>query len=169
MSNQDNEWATPPPSRPCTKKLIHGRNASIAATRHRLATEYIRALADYQVKISALHFGRTATKLGRWATSSHHRWNFTNIMTVAKNDNQGYTISALAEEMQASRTAVHRIVQDALAEGWVEKTGRSKYQATDYVLEASHDYLASYLAVTAKCDVVKIAGLYRNFVEVMNV
>ena len=90
-------------------------------------------------------------------------------MTVAKIDNQGYTISALATEMQASRTAVHRIIQDALAEGWAEKTGRSKYQATDYVLEASHDYLRHYLSVLEQCDVVKIGGLYRNFIELVDV
>jgi len=148
------------------KKVIHSKSASFETTRHRLATEYIRALADYEVKISALHYGLTATKLSRWSTSSHHRWNFMNIMTVARIDNQGYTISALSTEMQASRTAVHRIVQDALAEGWVEKTGPTKYQATDYVLERYHDYLRHYLSVLGESDVVKIGGLYSNFLDI---
>ena len=163
MSNQDNEWATPP------KKVAHSRSASYETARHGLATEYIRALCDYQVQMHKLQYGRTATKLGRWATSSRHRWNFVCIMTVARIDNQGYTISDLATEMMVSRNSVHKIIQDALAEGWVEKTGRSKYQATDYVIECNHDYLANYLSVLGRSNLATIGPLYRNFVEVMNV
>ena len=150
-------------------KSIRTSGASYEIARHSLATQYIRALCDYQVKMHKLQYGRTATKLGRWATSSRHRWNFICIMTVARIDNQGYTISDLATEMNVSRNSVHKILADALAEGWVEKTGRTKYQATDYVIACNHDYLANYLSVLAGHDLAKIGPLYRNFVEVMNV
>ena len=144
-------------------------NACFETTRHRLATEYIRALCDYQVKMHKLQYGRTATKLGRWATSSRHRWNFVCIMIVAKIDNQRYTITDLVTEMNVSRNSVNKILADALAEGWVEKTGRLTYQATDYVIDCNHDYLENYLSILSGHDLNRIGPLYRSFMQTLNV
>lgn len=133
------------------------------ATRQRLATEYIRSLCDYQLKISKLHFGRTATKMSRWCTSSPLKWGFINAMTVAKIDNSGYTITELQDLLDCSRTQVNRMIDECLAEDWVVSKQKSKYQATDFVMTVSHEYLHNYLVVMNQSNVVKAGVLYRNF------
>lgn len=140
-------------------------NAFDEETRQRLATKYLRALCDYQLQILKMHFGRTATKLSRWAVNSQHKWTFINLMTIAKIDNSGYTITELQDQIECSRTQVNRMVDDCLAEGWVIAFEKGKYQATEYVMEVSYEYLHCYIRTLHQSNVVKTGQLYRQFLD----
>ena len=135
------------------------------ATRQRLATTYLRSLCDYQLKLSKMHFGRTASKLSRWVTNSIGKWAFINAMTIAKIDQSGYTITELQDLLDCSRTQVNRMIDDCLAEGWVVAIEKNKYQATEHVMTVSYEYLHNYLVVMDQCYVRKAGVLYRNFLE----
>ena len=152
----DNDWTTAPPAT---------TRAFDEVTRYRLATSYIRALCLYQVQVTQMHYLRNGTKLKEYFTSSPLKWAFINLMTIARIDNQGYTISFLVSQLGCSRTQVNRIIDDSLEAGWIELHSKGKYQASQIIIDSSHEYLETYLDTIKSSNVIQTGTLYRTFCE----
>ena len=124
--NQDNDWAMAPPEKLAEEALLHFK---IAACK----LELNRHQAHLKDK----------DRISLYFNSTKNRWAFYYAMCLAAYDKQLYTIKDICTMLTISRQAVNTMVQECLAEGWIElvETTSNSYRATKIITDADHKWM----------------------------
>lgn len=124
--NQHNDWAMVPP--------------------HDI---YDRLLADYKLAIAELELSHRTirntthrSRISDYFNSTNARLGFYFLMVKAQYVNQPYNVTAIAKQLHASRQSATVMVQECLAEGWIEPccTNSKLYQASKILIDADSQY-----------------------------
>tara|TARA_Y100000592_G_C5419092_1_gene292240 strand:+ start:135 stop:620 length:486 start_codon:yes stop_codon:yes gene_type:complete len=134
-----------------------------------LREEYTREIARHQVKVFQLRQKRGLSKFSRWTCSSSLKSAFSNLMIVGHYDNKGYTITEISDLLNCSRQATTNMVNDCLAEGWIDEISKLRYVAGIAMKESYSTYLDEYIQATLDTDVVAIGQAYRGFSNVKSI
>ena len=106
---------------------------------------YALALARWQLEIYQARNQRDASAIQRYFNSTPVRNAMSRLMFVAAHDNQVYTKAIIAKELLISRQAASKMVEECLAEGWVEADGRG-YKASASLVAQQYDYTGFHIS-----------------------
>lgn len=110
---------------------------------------YALALAKWQVEIYQHRNGRTEKPIQRYFNSTPARNAMARLMFVSANDNRVYTRAVIAKELLISRQAAAKMVEECLAEGWIEEDGKG-YKASQPLIDQWFDYTAFHISSVKK-------------------
>lgn len=105
---------------------------------------YALALAKWQVEIYQARNSRDAKHIQRYFNSTPARNTFARLMFVSAHDNRVYTQSVIASELFISRQAAKKMVEECLAEGWIEADGKG-YKSAPPLIAQQYDYTAFHI------------------------
>lgn len=106
---------------------------------------YAIALAAWQLEIYQARNQRDATAIQRYFNSTPARNAMSRLMFVAAHDNRVYTKSIIAKELLVSRQAATKIVEECLAEGWIEEDGNG-YKASPPLVNQQYNYTEFHIS-----------------------
>ena len=149
--NQHNDWAMAPP----------------ADIFERLLTDYKLAVAEIEL---AHRLVRNETGHGRMSdyfTSTNNRLGFYYLMLKCSYVKQPYTVTQIAEALIISRQSATTLVQECLAEGWIEQCECPKkhYQASKILIDADSHYALRRLERLKKIGYQKAAQPLQEYMK----
>ena len=137
--NQDNDWATAPPDKNVEQQML---------------AEYAIALSHWQIELYRGRNQRQGDAIQRYFNSTPVRHAFARMMFLANRDDKlHYTKSEIARQLSITRQAASVMVDDCLAEGWVEVAGEQPHQcfkASDILAFKMMDYVHFHLETLEK-------------------
>lgn len=110
---------------------------------------YALALAAWQLEIYQARNNRDANSIQRYFNSTPARNAMSRLMFVAAHDNRVYTKSIIAKELLVSRQAAAKIVEECLAEGWIEEDGKG-YKAAPPLVNQQFDYTEFHITTVQR-------------------
>ena len=136
---QDNDWATAPPNNDVEQQML---------------AEYAIALSHWQIELYRGRNQRQGDAIQRYFNSTPVRNAFSRMMFLANRDDKlHYTKSEIARQLYITRQAASVMVDDCLAEGWVEsccEQPHSCYKATHLLANKMMDYVHFHLETLEK-------------------
>ena len=116
----------------------------------KLYHEYAVELAKWQIHTYQGRNQRRNDAIQRYFNSTPARNTFARMMFLAhQDDNLVYTKSAIARELFITRQAASQMVEDCLAEGWIEASGNG-YKATQVLADRWMDYVEFHFSTMKK-------------------
>jgi len=115
----------------------------------RLNKGYALALAKWQVEIYQARNQRDASAIQRYFNSTTTRNAMARLMFMAAHDNQVYTQAVIAKELHISRQAAKKMVEECVAEGWVEADGAG-YKAAQPLIDQLYNYTEFHITTVMK-------------------
>lgn len=106
---------------------------------------YAIALAAWQLELYQARNQRDACAIQRYFNSTPARNAMSRLMFVAAHDKRVYTKSIIAKELLISRQAATKIVEECLAEGWIEEDGNS-YKAAPPLVNQLYEYTEFHIS-----------------------
>lgn len=110
---------------------------------------YALALAKWQVEIYQARNQRDASAIQRYFNSTPARNAMARLMFMAAHDNQVYTQSVIAKDLLISRQAAKKMVEECIAEGWVEADGTG-YKAAEPLIAQQYNYTEFHIKTVMK-------------------
>ena len=102
--------------------------------------EYAIALAQWQIELYRGRNQRKDDAIQRYFNSTPVRNTFSRMMFVAYHDDKSlYTKSEISRQLMITRQAASQMIDDCLAEGWIECTGKG-YKASQVLENKMMDY-----------------------------
>lgn len=142
--NQDNDWATAPPSDAVEATLLEAYTKEL----------FIRELRTHQYRHQ-----RKQNKAQRYFNSTPARHALARVLCIGTYVNQPYTKTEIAEQLGVSRQVTHNLVEECLAEGWAEACECClKHYRASAMLVAEGEAYARF-----NCDQVKDTGVVAAF------
>ena len=137
--NQENDWSFMSP---------------ISDVEGQLMAEYAIALSHWQIELYRGRNERQADAIQRYFNSTPVRNTFARMMFLANRDDKlHYTKSEIARQLHITRQAASVMVDDCLAEGWVEvacEQPHQCYKASDILAYKVLDYVKFHLETLEK-------------------
>lgn len=137
--NQHNDWAMAQPNSNIEQQLI---------------AEYAVALSHWQIELYRGRNERKGDAVQRYFNSTPVRNTFARMMFLAHRDDKlHYTKSEIARQLHITRQAASVMVDDCLAEGWVEVSCEQPhqcYKASDTLAYKMIDYVEFHLQTLEK-------------------
>ena len=115
----------------------------------RLYKGYAIALAAWQLEIYQARNQRDANPIQRYFNSTPARNAMSRLMFVAAHDNRVYTKAVIAQELLISRQAAAKMVEECLAEGWIEPDGKG-YKAAPPLVNQQFDYTEFHITTVQR-------------------
>ena len=106
---------------------------------------YAIALAAWQLELYQARNQRDACAIQRYFNSTPARNAMSRLMFVAAHDKRVYTKSIIAKELLISRQAATKIVEECLAEGWIEEDENS-YKAAPPLVNQLYEYTEFHIS-----------------------
>ena len=135
----DDDWATAPPNNDVEQQML---------------AEYAIALSHWQVELYRGRNQRQSDAIQRYFNSTPVRNTFARMMFLANRDDKlHYTKSEIARQLHITRQAASVMVDDCLAEGWVEVVCEQPHQcfkASDILAYKMMDYVKFHLETLEK-------------------
>ena len=148
--NQDNDWAMAPPH----------------DIFQRLLTDYKLAVAEIELSHRTI---RNANKdrLSDYFNSTNNRIGFYYLMVKAAYVKQPYNVSQISKALNISRQSATTLVQECLAEGWIEAPPRwqKHYQASKIMIDADSQYALRRLERLRKIGYQKAAQPLQEYMK----
>lgn len=132
-----------------------------------LLREYARELCVHQLRVHQAKQTRTDTKLQRYFNSSQGRNAFARLMCLATFDGIDQTRADIARELHMTRAAVTKMVDECLAENWIEENEHRALRAAPTLMAALDDYVDRHLEVMLSELTVKYLNV-TNFRKIMH-
>lgn len=110
---------------------------------------YALALAKWQIEIYQARNQRDGKPIQRYFNSTPARNTMSRLMYLAAYDNRLYTISVIAAELHISRQAASKMIEECLAENWIEADGKG-YKASPELISQQLDYTEFHISTVQK-------------------
>jgi len=139
--NQDNDWATAPPTEDQTEKMLW--------------EAYVRKIAELQVQIHSARNTQMDTKLDRYFHSSQIKNTLARVLCLSSYDSKPVSITEISKQIYASRQATLGMLNDCVAESWaVLTTGKpNTYTASKTLIHAFEVYCVFHYDLCNKIGV----------------
>jgi hypothetical protein len=124
--NQDNDWATAPPH----------------DIFDRLLMDYKLAIAEIELSHRTIRNTDGRNRISDYFNSTNNRLGFYYLMLKAAYVKQPYSMTNISDQLNISRQSGTTLVQECMAEGWVEvcSCGGKHYQASKIMIDADNEY-----------------------------
>jgi hypothetical protein len=106
----------------------------------KLISEYAISLAKWQIELYRGRNQRMDNPIQRYFNSTPTRNTFARMMFLAYQDDMlVYTKAEISRQLFITRQAASQMIEDCLAEGWVEADGK-RYKASQALADKQIDY-----------------------------
>jgi len=112
-----------------------------------LLREYARELCVHQLRVHQAKQTRTDTKIQRYFNSSQGRNAFGWLMCLATFDGVDHTRADIARELHMTRAATTKMVDECLAENWIEENENRALRAAPTLMASMDGYVDRHLEV----------------------
>ena len=112
-------------------------------TKQDVLSDLTHKYCQYEIQLYSARYGEngwlTQDKMNQYFQSTPQKAAFSRLMYIARTVNELYSPSDIAERLHMSRTAAHKLINETVAEGWVEhccsEANRKFYRAADVLAE----------------------------------
>ena len=133
----------------------------------KIISEYALAVAKWQIELYRGRNQRKNNAIQRYFNSTPARNTFSRMMFLAyQDDNSLYTKAVIARELHITRQAASQMVEDCIAEGWVEANG-SGYKATETLANQFLDYVDFHISTLKEIAVTDLYVSLRSYQQAM--
>ena len=148
--NQDNDWAMAPPH----------------DIFDRLLTDYKLAVAEIELSHRTIR-NRNKDRLSDYFNSTNNRLGFYYLMVKAAYVKRPYNVSEISKALIISRQSATTLVQECLAEGWVQiyDCPGKHYQASKIMIDADSGYAVKRLKRLHTIGYHKAAGPLHEYMK----
>jgi len=133
----------------------------------KILSDYAVALAKWQIELYRGRNQRMDNPIQRYFNSTPTRNTFARMMFLANQDDKlHYTKSVIARELFITRQAASLMVDDCLAEGWIEAYCQDKttcYKATQALAEKQMDYTIFHIDTLTRNPVTDLYMSLRHY------
>ena len=149
--NQDNDWATVPPPN----------------IFDRLLTAYKLAVAEIELAHRQVRNKTGQSRMSDYFNSTNNRLGFYYLMLKCSYVKQPYNVTQIAEALIISRQSATTLVQECLAEGWIElcECPKKHYQASKIMIDADSQYALRRLERLKKIGYQKAAQPLQEYMK----
>ena len=112
-----------------------------------LLREYARELCVHQLRVHQAKQTRTDTKMHRYFNSSQGRYAFSWLMCLATFNGVDHTRADIARELHMTRAAATKMVDECLAENWIEENENRALRAAPTLMASMDGYVDRHLEV----------------------
>ena len=133
----------------------------------RLLTDYKLAIAEIELAHRLVRNETGHGRLSDYFTSTNNRLGFYYLMLKCAYVKQLYNITQIAEELEVSRQGASTLVQECLAEGWIEQslTLKKHYQASKILIDADSHFALLRLERLKKIGYQKAAQPLQEYMK----
>ena len=129
----------------------------------KILSDYAVALAKWQVELYRGRNQRKDDAIQRYFNSTPARNTFARMMFLAYQDDKlVYTKSEIARQLFITRQAASQMVDDCLAEGWVEAQGNG-YKASQTLAQKQMDYTMFHIDTLTRNPVTDLYMSLRHY------
>ena len=129
----------------------------------KILSDYALALAKWQVELYRGRNERKDDAIQRYFNSTPARNTFARMMFIAhQDDNSLYTKSLIARELHITRQAASQMVEDCLAEGWIEANGNA-YKASQTLADKVMNYVEFHIETLTRNPVTDLFMSLRHY------
>ena len=148
--NQENDWAMAPPH----------------DIFERLLTDYKLAVAEIELSHRTIRNSNN-DRMSDYFNSTSNRIGFYYLMCKAAYVKQPYNVSHISKALTISRQSATTLVQECLAEGWIEVHTRwqKHYQASKIMIDADSNYAVKRLKRLHRIGYQKAAGPLHEYMK----
>ena len=152
--NQDNDWAMAPPH----------------DIFERLLTDYKLAVAEIELSHRTIR-NTNKDRMSDYFNSTNNRLGFYYLMVKAAYVKQPYNVSQISKTLTISRQGATTLVQECLAEGWIEHPPRwsKRYQASKIMIDADSQYALRRVQRMHKIGYQKVAGPLHEYMKLCQI
>lgn len=144
-------------------------NKEIKKVRDRILWEYAKSVLEFEKLMHQRRAGMFSIgfdqKMTDWCISSHNRYGFSRVITLAAFRKKPMRKSAIAKEIGCSFQTMTTIIDDAIALGYAVETRKGLYQASEYMMEGCIHYVQVRHQLISS-GLIKNAQIWENFNEI---
>mgnify|MGYP001241393589 CR=1 FL=1 len=132
----------------------------------RLLTDYKLAVAEIELSHRTIR-NRDKDRMSDYFNSTNNRLGFYYLMAKAAYVKQPYNVSQISKALAISRQSATTLVQECLAEGWIETPPRweKHYQASKIMIDADSQYALKRLERLRKIGYQKAAQPLQEYMK----
>ena len=129
----------------------------------KILSSYALALAKWQIELYRGRNERKDDAIQRYFNSTPARNTFARMMFIAyQDDNSLYTKAEIARQLFITRQAASQMVEDCLAEGWIEANGNG-YKASQTLAEKMMNYVEFHIDTLTRNPVTDLYMSLRHY------
>ena len=129
----------------------------------KILSDYAVALAKWQIELYRGRNQRMDNPIQRYFNSTPTRNTFARMMFLAyQDDNSLYTKAEISRELIITRQAASQMVDDCLAEGWIEANGNG-YKASQTLADKMMDYVEFHIDTLTRNPVTDLYMSLRHY------
>mgnify|MGYP001166389791 CR=1 FL=1 len=129
----------------------------------KIISEYAVALAKWQIELYQGRQTRMDNHIQRYFNSTPVRNTFARMMFVAyHNDKSLYTKAEISRQLHITRQAASLMVDDCLAEGWIETCGNG-YKASQTLADKVMNYVEFHIDTLTRNPVTDLYMSLRHY------
>ena len=129
----------------------------------KILSDYAVALAKWQIELYRGRNQRKDDAIQRYFNSTPVRNTFARMMFIAYQDDKSlYTKAEISRQLFITRQAASQMVEDCIAEGWIEATGNG-YKASQALAKKQMDYTMFHIDTLTKNPVPDLYMSLRHY------
>ena len=129
----------------------------------KILSDYAQALAKWQIELYRGRNERKDDAIQRYFNSTPTRNTFARMMFIAyQDDNSLYTKAEIARQLFITRQAASQMVEDCLAEGWIEANGNG-YKASQTLADKVMNYVEFHIDTLTRNPVTDLYMSLRHY------
>ena len=132
----------------------------------RLLTDYKLAVAEIELSHRTIR-NRDKDRMSDYFNSTNNRLGFYYLMVKAAYVKQPYSVKGISDQLNISRQSATTLVQECLAEGWIEALPRwaKHYQASKIMIDADSQYALRRLERLRKIGYQEAAQPLQEYIK----
>ena len=133
----------------------------------RLLTDYKLAVAEIELSHRTIRNTDGRNRISDYFNSTNNRLGFYYLMLKAAYVKQPYSVSQISKALNISRQSATTLVQDCLAEGWVQicDCPGKHYQASKTLIDADSSYALERMERVLAVDYPQTAQRLKAYIE----
>ena len=129
----------------------------------KILSDYAVALAKWQIELYRGRNQRMDNPIQRYFNSTPTRNTFARMMFLAYQDDKSlYTKAEISRQLFITRQAASQMVEDCLAEGWIEANGNG-YKASQTLADRMMDYVEFHIDTLTRNPVTDLYMSLRHY------
>ena len=133
------------------------------AIEQKILSDYAVALAKWQIELYRGRNQRMENPIQRYFNSTPTRNTFARMMFLAYQDDKSlYTKAEISRQLFITRQAASQMVEDCLAEGWIEANGNG-YKASQTLADRMMDYVEFHIDTLTRNPVTDLYMSLRHY------
>tara|TARA_R100000781_G_C4025394_1_gene108650 strand:+ start:51 stop:518 length:468 start_codon:yes stop_codon:yes gene_type:complete len=135
----------------------------------KILSDYAAALAKWQIELYRGRNQRMDNPIQRYFNSTPVRNTFARMMFLAYQDDKSlYTKAEISRQLFITRQAASQMVEDCLAEGWIETCGNG-YKASQVLADKLMDYTMFHIDTLTRNSVTDLYMSLRHYQRAQNI